>query len=411
MLAISGAVQGYLDPVTETSVVASTTVTSSPQLERRWKEVVQPNKDYENKLSQKKSLELAKPKEIPKSWIRTISSSVVEIVQPTVIASVTFSAKPPATTNGLEPWVSLNKDGTPKTIKPQNKNGNIKNGKPDYGTWFQDVHTVTYSHEELKAHNMKPGETFEEVIYDEEDQTYVSLNPLIRCTPDRYYMKGLAKDISSSPFCTPREKSDLKLDKTYFVTWFTKYFPAITENVRIHLAYVKESEYEKGMSKREFMDFSNDGALPGTFFTSDWILNRDGYFPLEVQEEWLKSKFNKKVLITIQPDSIADEEFDILNSNGTVVTFLKGAVVAKTTKEQKEIQDQGGSDSDNIYYVILIMPTMVILAACVMYFFVFITKGTRDFSSVRKSYFKRKFGKRNYDKLPQHKADIALKRL
>ena len=50
----------------------------------------------------------------------------VEIVTPTIIQGVTFNAQPPSTTNGLEYWVSLKDDGSPKTIKPQMKNGQIK---------------------------------------------------------------------------------------------------------------------------------------------------------------------------------------------------------------------------------------------------------------------------------------------
>ncbi|ODV96199.1 hypothetical protein PACTADRAFT_33377 [Pachysolen tannophilus NRRL Y-2460] len=166
------------------------------------------------------------------------------------------------------------------------------------------------------------------------------------------------------------------------------------------------------MKKREFMKFTNKGELPGTFFTSDWILNRDGFFPLEIQESWLKGEFHKKVLITIQPNTIPDEEFDLLNSNGTVVNFQKGSIVAKTTKEMKAIEDEGGANSDNIYYVMMATPTCVLISVAGMYLFVFVMRKNRDFSKIKENYLKkRKKNKKEYSKLPQYKSDVELKRL
>jgi len=339
--------------------------------------------------------------EIPKPWIRTIYSSVKEIVTPTVIEGVTFSAKPPSETNGLIPWVSLNKDGSPKTIKPQIKNGQTKNASPTYSTYFQTATTVTYNYEDLKAHNMDPDSIHEEVDYIDEDKTYVSLNPLIRCTPDRYYKKGLAKNIESAPFCTPREGSSLKLGKVYFITWFTKFFPKDVDKVRIHLSYVKESLQDKGMYKRE---------VESAFFTSDWIKNLDGYFPLEIQEDWLLGKFQQNVGVSIQPNNIPDDEFNLL-TNATIFKIMKGAKVAKKNKQTRILEDQGITN-DNPYYVMLALPSVVCVAGLGMYIFVWMTKNDRDISAIRSKVYKSKhkiLGKfkprsnnRKYSELPQY---------
>lgn len=61
--------------------------------------------------------------EEPKPWIRTVYSTKVEIVTPTVIAGVTFSAKPLATPDPLQPWVSLQKDGRPKLSSLKSRMG------------------------------------------------------------------------------------------------------------------------------------------------------------------------------------------------------------------------------------------------------------------------------------------------
>ena len=63
-------------------------------------------------------------------------------------------------------------------------------------------------------------------------------------------------------------------------------------------------------------------------FTSDWISNDQGYFPLYIDENWFGSEYWRKVLISIQPDNIPDEEFNVLQ-NSIVVEIWKGVKVSK----------------------------------------------------------------------------------
>lgn len=375
-----------------TEDIASSKTTQAPKLEKRYRKVRVPTSTTSSSS------------EIPKPWIRTIYSSVKEIITPTVIEGVTFSGKPSKETDQPLPWVSLNKDGSPKTIKPQIKNGQTKNPSPTYSTYFQTASTTTYSYDDLKAHNMDKDATHEEVIFIDEDKTYVSLNPLIRCTPDRFYMKGLARNVESAPFCTPRENSQLKLGKTYFVTWYTKFFPDNVDKVRIHLSYVKESLREKGMHKRE---------VDSAFFTSDWIENLDGYFPLDIQEDWLLGKFEQNVGISIQPNSITDDEFNLL-TNATIFKILKGPKVAKKNKETRKLEDEGISN-DSAYYIMLSIPTVVCISAIGMYIFIWLTRNDRDISAIRQKVwkskhkvlgkFKPKSNNKKYSELPQFSKD------
>ncbi|CCH46057.1 putative secreted protein [Wickerhamomyces ciferrii] len=370
------------------------TVTPAPKLNKRYKKVRVPDSTTSSSTT-----------EIPKPWVRTIYSSVREIVTPTVIEGVTFSGKPSTETDKALPWISLNGDGSPKTIKPQIKNGQTKKASPDYSTYFQTATTVTYNYEDLKAHNMDPDTIHEEVEWIPEDQTYVSLNPLIRCTPDRYYKKGLAKNIESAPFCTPKEGSQLKLGKTYFITWFSRFYPNSVEKVRIHLSYVKESIRDKGMHKRD---------VESAFFTSEWIENIDGYYPLEIQEDWLLGKFEQQVGISIQPESIPDDEFNLLK-DATVFKILKGPKVAKKNKETRKLEDEGISD-DSAYYIMMSIPSVVAVAAIGMYIFVWITGNDRDITKIKQKALSKRRGilgkfkgnknNRKYSELPQNKDDI-----
>ncbi|QEU58080.1 hypothetical protein KDRO_A00940 [Kluyveromyces lactis] len=350
--------------------------------------------------------------ETPKPWMRTIYGTQPEIVTPTVIAGVTFGHPPKVTPDPLEAWVSLKKDGSPQTIKPQIKNGRTKNPSPDYGTYFKTASVTTYSEEQLIEMGIDPEGPHEEEVLADEDLTYLSLNPVIRCTPDRYFNKGLAKDETSAPFCTPKENADLKVDKTYFVSWFTRFFEnddgVKDEEVRVHLSYVQEKAHDKGYAKRE---------MKATFFSSEWLKNLDGMYPLEVREEWLQGSYNKKVVVSVQPKSVPDDEFDPLE-HGVVINIILGSKVFKTTKEQLALEDQGITD-DTWYYVAMTIPTAVLFAVVFMYFFVQLNARYRDFSDVKRDALNQKrrvIGKfkdmkkykniknHKYDELPLHKS-------
>lgn len=320
--------------------------------------------------------------EEPKPWIRTVYSTKVEIVTPTVIAGVTFSGKPLATPDPLQPWVSLQKDGRPKTIKPEIKNGHTRKGRPDYSTYFKTATIHKYTYDELKAHNMDPNDVYEEEVWLDEDDTYVSLNPVIRCTPNRYVNKK--QDIVEGPFCTPKENSRFKVGSTYFVTWFTKFFEEpttgkVADKVRLHISYVKEKAREKGYHRR---------ALPATFYTSEWFHNVDGLYAIEPENDWLGKEYERRVVISIQPDYIPDDEFDPLE-HGVLLYLIKGTKVAKKTKDELRLEDAGISD-DTWYYVALTIPTLVVVALVFMYFFLYLNKGNRDFSDITMQEMKKK---------------------
>lgn len=350
--------------------------------------------------------------EEPKPWHRTIYGDRAEIVTPTVIAGVTFSRKPLVTPDPLEPWVSLVKDGRPKTIKPEINKGRTKHGKPDYSTYFKKVYTSTWNYEGLKAHNMDYSDVHEEEIFEDEDETYTSLNPIVRCTPRRYFNKGPTRDIPSDPFCTPHEDSAWSVGKVYFLTWYTHFFKdensdEVVNNVRIHMAYVKEKAHEKGVLKRD--------KPSATFFKSEWIKNVDGVYPIEILREWLQEQRTRKIVISVQPENVPDSEFDPLQY-GVLVYLDEGSRVYKSTKEQLALSDAGITD-DKWYYVILSIPTVVLVSLVLMYFFIVANRKYRDFSDVTNDALKKrhrilgkvtdfkkykKMKNRNYSELPVH---------
>lgn len=400
---------------TVTPTYVEALITDAPVLEKRAKDVIV-NKDY---AQLQKLKEGGQSSAAPlKPWHRTIYSTKVEIVTPTVIGGVTFSAKPPATTDGLEPWISLNKEGSPKTIRPKMKNGVIKNASPTYGTYFQTATTITYLKEELKAHNMKDGEVYEHEEFLPEDLTYQLLNPIFRCTPASYKNKGVGKNLSPEPFCFPQDNTQLLKDKTYFVTWYHRFFDDSVDKVKVHFSYVKEAARQKGLRKRSEVIQKGGTLAQKSFHSSEWLPKETGIFPITIDEEWLGGEYYRKVVISLQPDNIEDDDFDFLE-HSVVVEFGQGVKVAKghledikLAEERARLRAQGieldeGLDYEK-YMIMMTMPTCVLLAALAMYFFVWINRKNTDLSFLRKVKLNRKKGmkvpfKRNskYSELPQ----------
>lgn len=323
---------------------------------------------------------------VPDKWIRTIYSTKVEIVQPTVIRGVTFSAKPPATTDGLEQWIDLDKNGSPKTKRPKLKGGHTENASPTYDTWFATPTTIEYTKEELKAHNMEDDEIHKQVDWIPEDLTYHSLNPVIRCTPDRYKKKGLNKNLDTLPFCTPVDNSHWKKGLTYFVTWYSRHFDA--EKVRFHLSEITPSLKDQGYRKRSAIMEKGGKITSASFYTSDWINNDDGIWPIEIVDDLFEDdkQLQRKVLLSIQPDTIDDEEFDLLKNSLVIEIFRTYGKVKKGKSHQdlellelkQKLKHLGVEIEDGFnyekYFAIMGIPLFVVALGCGMYIFVMVNK-------------------------------------
>ncbi|KAG7195458.1 uncharacterized protein KQ657_003220 [Scheffersomyces spartinae] len=437
--------------VTEQKEPTVTPMAAVNSLEKRKQKDVIINKEYAKQQEEQANREagISNTEETPTPWVRTISETIKVVVTPTVIAGVTFDAKPPKTTNGLEPWVSLKKDGSPKTIKPKNNGGVIKNGYPTYGTYFATPTTITHKKEDIKQDDSNKEEDFSEIQYIDEDPTYHELNPLIRCTPKLYYKKGAAKNVLSEPFCFPHDNQRWVSGKEYFVLWYSKYFSDDVKKVRLHLNFVKEKAKNRVLKRED--SFENDdnsdftielakrskvieqgGRIQGdSFYSSEWIDNVKGFHHIYIDEEWMSKStdFYRKVLVSIQPDNVEDDEHNHYE-NFFVVQMAKKAHVGKGHMEdlkalEKKWRAEGveiEDDEDHFekYYVMMLLPTIVCVIALAMYLFVQFNNRDLDLSFLR-SKRKRAAGSKtthkmlhlNYQKhpgssaLPQYKSDVV----
>lgn len=428
-------------------VQSEASVTDVPGLVKRDKKIISPK--YQK--AQDQQLQSLGPVASPglKPWIRTVqlsSKSVPEIVTPTVYGGVTFATKPPETTNGLEYWIDLKKDGSPKTMKPKNKGGHIKNKSPTYGTWFASPTTKTYSKGELNAHNM--GDKFEEEIHIQQDEEYHALNPMIRCTPDRYFKKSLGRDKLSEPFCSPRDQQRWYLGRTYFVTWFTNFFKEANK-VRLLMYFVKETQKQKGVGFKRSVeeDFEVNSLVSSPeinkrssiiengakheripFFSSDWFEKRQGFFPVTVNQSWFgPNEYSRKILVTVQPDNLPSEDFNPLSNYLVEEIAIKSTVSKEHQVDLKKLEEkwynqelneeiEEGIDYEK-YLTIVSVPCCVLIAAMGMYLFVYINKGKTDLSflkNVRRGKLKKNLKllrrkKNAYSELPQFSNEVNQK--
>lgn len=325
-----------------------------------------------------------------KPWPRTRNGKF-ELVTPTVVDGITFSASPKDSYKTPPPWVSLKKDGRPKTIKPKIKGGDVKNDWPDYDTYF-DV-PVTKTHDLSKVIEGHEGERyFKEVKLVPEDKADKYLNPLIRCTPDRYFNRRGGKK-NSDPFCTPTQNSHILLDQVHWVTWYTRYFDD-DEKVRLHMAYVEDTG--ETIQKR-------DGKVGGAaeFFTSEWTPN-DGFFPLEIEEDWLLGQYEQLAVLGIQPESVDESEFNLLN--GTIVKIRKGPTVIRGDKQEK-LTVKPLSD-DGIIMALLSIPTVILFFGFCYMMFVYCTKEKRTFNTRELRQLSKQNRHHKYSRLPSHRSDL-----
>lgn len=356
-------------------------------------------------IERRKEPEASPTPEPPKPWIRTRelpSTTIVEVVTPTIWEGVTFSASPRSHPKTPLPWISLNADGKLKTISPKLKNGITVNGKPEYGTFFEQPVTQTVNLKTI-IDGLTEDTFHEEVKYVPEDTEERDLNPIIRCTPDRYFKKTRkTKKISGEPFCTPKEGSRLFFDEVYWVSWYTKYFPN-AERVRLHLAYIQLNKYGK-VGKRDTIPGSEDGLYKrdadDAFWSSDWVSNLDGVYPLHITEDMFMDMPVQDIMLTVQPDTIDDPDFNLVN--GTYLKIFRQPIKG-TKKSTPRLRTDEDDHSESALYVAMTIPTILVFVFVGFAIFNFLVRGSRTWNKIRvKTRRTGKLFNRNnkYNKLP-----------
>lgn len=314
---------------------AEITYTSTP---------TEPTTESEQRLFKRRVIETTKevPLSTPPPWIRTISSTKLQAVTPVIVGGVTFSARPKDVKTPV-PWLSVEANGYLKTIVPKVKNGVTQNASPDYGNYFD--YPVTSKVE-------VDGETHNNIkFHSEENHEDRLLNPIMRCTPDRYAVKKIdGNKVTFKPFCSPVERTNIIVGEVHWITWYTRYFSDI-KKVRLHMAYIESSNSKK---KRD----TESSIEEDTFFTTEWLDNLDGVYPLEITADDLLGQPIQEVILSIQPDNISDEDFNLVN--GTRLTLRRYPLKGKKLKKLK----LDNKKDDSALYVALTIPTILVVVLC-----------------------------------------------
>ncbi|KAK9332838.1 hypothetical protein V1520DRAFT_333645 [Lipomyces starkeyi] len=267
-------------------------------------------------------------------WTRTAPSGTKETVTPFIVEGITISPRPAVVTPTVAiPWISLKNNGAPATIKPKIKNGYTEKASPTYGTWFAE-HTgldtessdTTASAEGGAApKNANALKTVMNGRYYEGE--FERLNPVIRCTPERYLEQG---DIA--PFCSPASNSELLSGHAYFVSWYSRYFNSTEVRINLldydTLSITSPSAIHDNSVEKNLKEFA--------FFTSEWVDNELGYYILEIDPKWIGKPFSKSVYIHIESTAEAADDLNV--EHAPLVKFLKGPKAMRSSSQRYEEQ-------------------------------------------------------------------------
>ncbi|KAK9457329.1 hypothetical protein V1511DRAFT_163383 [Dipodascopsis uninucleata] len=303
-------------------------------------------------------------------WTRTAPDGAVQTVTPVIVEGITISARPPVVTPTAPiPWISLKNNGAPVTIKPKvKKEGITEKASPTYGTWFAENTGVAGAAATAVDGVSKTGGKTQ----DKNQQQLLSkyfpgeferLNPVIRCTPEKYLEHG-----ELAPFCSPFSNTELMSGHAYFITWYSKYFN--DTKVRINLLdydtlAITSPDGDIGTEHQNLKEFA--------FYTTDWIDNELGYYYLEIDSEWLKKRFERAVYIQIESPNEAIEDLNV--NHVPLVKFIR---LSRAHKDNTRYQNQ-------TLEVVLAVPSIVGLFIVFLVAFHFCTKKARQIKMPRAS--------------------------
>lgn len=228
-------------------------------------------------------------------WRSTLPNGAIEFVTATIVDGVTISASPASTTDPSKPtpWISIDNSGIPIAITPtiQTPGGSTVSPSPVPPSNYPTPHAIP---------------------------------PVLRCFGDRV-PDAPAGDASvpGYPFCSPRNGTEMVVDETYWITWDPTYWGGSS------IKFVKL--YARSLPSRGNKDL---------VFSTDWISNADGFFPLKVLANYFVPDTQGYMFINMQP--LVPE-----NSDATHVGAVSGPIIRVITKPVDALKPISRLPSDN----------------------------------------------------------------
>lgn len=284
---------------------------------------------------------LSKKSQVPLGnsvWKSTLPNGAIELVTETVVDGVTISASPPSTTDSSKPtpWISLDNSGIPIAVTPtiQTPGGSTISTSPTPPASYPTPNAIP---------------------------------PVLRCFGDRVPQKGVDDNsVPGYPFCSPRNGTEMVVDETYWITWDPTYWGGSS------IKFVK-------LYARFLPSKSNEDLV----FSTGWVSNADGYFPLKVLSNYVIAGTKGYMFINMQPLVPQD-------SDATYVGAVSGPIVRMINSPSEALVPITRFPSDNSKHgkkstssglskgklaAAIVVPIIFVLLLCsFVYFFFFVRK-------------------------------------
>lgn len=208
-------------------------------------------------------------------WTSTLPNGALQLVTATTIDGVTISASPASKTDSAKatPWVSIDGSGVPVMVTPS---------------------IVSAGGETVSASPVPPT-----AVNGKRYPTPAAVPPVLRCfgdrvPPDRSQPQN-ARSAPGYPFCSPLNGTEWIVGETYWITWDPTYWGSSSANAN-------NDDNSKSITHVRIFARSlpiNDNE--DKVFTTDWIPNADGYFPLTILNEYKIENTNGYMFINMAP--------------------------------------------------------------------------------------------------------------
>lgn len=262
-------------------------------------------------------------------WLSTSDGEVLTVT-PTVIDGVTISASP--VTSKATPWVLLDGSGIPYAVTPTVTGGSTILALP----------TPTAS------------------SYPSAD----AVPPVLRCFGDRVPLE----DTQGYPFCTALNGSEWLVGETYWVTWDPSYFGTSISRVSLQMRALPAAD--------------NDTPL----WTSDYISNADGYYPLEVTLDMIRLGDLQYFFLNITPlTTSTTTATNVGTKAGPVLAVVRTKTAGITTitrvpsdnASSVKASSKSSSNAKTIVPAVVVPVVVVMMLAAGAYYYLVVRKNAK----------------------------------
>lgn len=296
-------------------------------------------------------------------WTSTLPNGALQLVTATTIDGVTISASPASTTDPSKPtpWVSLDGSGVPVMVTPS---------------------IVSVGGETVSASPVPPT-----LVNGKRYPTPAAVPPVLRCfgdrvPPDRSQTQNARNSPPGYPFCTPLNGTEWLVGETYWITWDPTYWGSSSSSSSSDNNNNNADDNSKSITHVRIFARSlpiNDNE--DKVFTTDWIPNSDGYFPLTILHDYKIEGTNGYMFINMAPlvpAGIGSDVQHVGTASGPIIRVIRSKSEALTSitrlpsdnRRHQAVSTSGLSKGQLVAAIILPVLVVLILSGFAYHWFV-----------------------------------------